>query len=66
MKKASETEDIDLFVLPELCPLGYSDDTFNMLKDERSTSMVIEEIDDLIYACAKVSGRVYVCNDSRY
>jgi predicted amidohydrolase len=55
MKKASETEDVDLFVLPELCPLGYSDDTFDMLADQCIASKVIEEIDHLMSDCAKVS-----------
>ncbi len=66
---------IDLFVLPELCPLGYSEDTFE--KFFRRGNLVIEmleNIDQLFQSLAKVRVRnvleilvlapVNICTDS--
>ena len=65
MKQTSEKRHVDLFVLPELCPLGYSEDTFdNYLPKNLDNINVIREIDDLMRHFAKV--RLYVCFVSLY
>ena len=46
---------IDLFVLPELCPLGYSDHSFNkFLPLDEDAIKMMEEVDELFSAFAKV------------
>lgn len=55
MERAAKKGDIDLFVLPELCPIGYTEDTFcRYLKRGSAILELIGEIDNLICSCAKV------------
>ena len=55
MKDAAQKSSIDLFVLPELCPLGYCENTFDeYLPNSPTTEKIIREVDDLICAFAKV------------
>jgi nitrilase len=52
---------IDLVVLPELCPLGYSEDTFaRYLPSTPETQKILEEI-DLEFQAAAVRWSVAVC-----
>jgi len=61
MKDAAQKSSIDLFVLPELCPLGYCENTFDeYLPNSPTTEKIIREVDDLICAFAKDSG-CFVC-----
>mmetsp|Transcript_30008 Transcript_30008/g.60101 ORF Transcript_30008/g.60101 Transcript_30008/m.60101 type:complete len:131 (+) Transcript_30008:281-673(+) len=49
---------IDLFILPELCPLGYSEDTFEkFLPRDKSVMETLESIDQLLQSSAKVRVR---------
>ena len=55
MKDVAQKNSIDLFVLPELCPLGYCENTFNeYLPNSPTTEKIIKEVDDLICSFAKV------------
>lgn len=56
MREESKENDIDLFVLPELCPLGYSQDTFDRyLPNDLANVNMLKKIDELLCGCAKVS-----------
>lgn len=51
---------IDLFILPELCPLGYSEDTFEkFLPKNKSLIETLENLDKLLQSSAKVRLRIY-------
>lgn len=54
MRNTSKANSIDLFVLPELCPLGYTDDTFEKCTNDLDCAKRIEGIDDMMRECAKV------------
>jgi predicted amidohydrolase len=52
---------IDLFVLPELCPVGYSEDTFaNYLPSDPTAQAMYHQIDDKLQQAA-VSLHSYIC-----
>lgn len=60
LEQVAQQSNIDLFVLPELCPIGYSEDTFCRYLTSGSVNLqIISEIDDLIRECAKA--RILEC-----
>lgn len=44
LKSCTVNEDVDLFVLPELCPIGYSQHTFENYLDSPDVQLQIDEI----------------------
>ena len=61
MSAITSRESVDMFVLPELCPIGYSEDTFaNYLPLNSEQQALYEEIDKIMQQTAKQLG-TYVC-----
>jgi nitrilase len=60
-QQQQQKKHIDLFVLPELCPVGYSEDTFaNYLPSNSAKQTMYRQIDDKLQQAA-VSLQSYIC-----
>lgn len=55
LKQAAKRSSIDLFVLPELCPFGYSENTFERYLPNNAVNVkMMKDIHELFCECAKV------------